>query len=244
MPSADDDRTPGRSRGRPRRDSATPPLTRALIAETALDLVADEGFSALTMRNLASRLGVTVRALYNHVTDRQDVIDLLAALMMELQSEHDLDVGDWRTSVRGLYRNTREQYRRIGRALLFPLAETVTPSELHPHRILRSEQLLAFLTDLGLAIEDALAWHAQFLIDVFGYALLIDYRYDRSDERTRRAMQDPVPKEWLDAHPDIEAPVSRSATLLPDWTSDELFERMADRAIIMIESLRTTTPER
>ncbi len=232
------DRSAPRPRGRPRRDADRPPLTRELIARTALEQAAEHGFPALTMRSLAAALGVTVRALYNHVADRQDVIDLVAARIMELHPDTPLDPGDPRGSVRALYRDGRAVYRTLGRALLFSLDETVTPAELHPERILRTERLLAFLTGTGLALEDALAWRGQFLLDLFGHALLIDYTYDRADARIRRAMQDPVPRPWLDAHPDLPAPLARRATTLPALTGDDLFEHMIDRALTTLEHLR------
>ncbi|ALJ19791.1 TetR/AcrR family transcriptional regulator [Microbacterium sp. No. 7] len=223
--------------GRPRLDGPVPPVTRASIAEAALGLAADRGFPALTMRSLAERLGVTVRALYNHVADRQDVVDLVAARIMELHPQRRLDAADRETSVRALYHDTREAYRRMGRALLFSLDETVTPVEVPPERVLLPERLLAFLTDVGLSLPDALAWRAQFLGDVFGFALMIDHRYDRADARERRSMQDPVPRGWLDAHPEIDAPRSRAAADLPDSTSDELFERLVDRAVLSLDAL-------
>lgn len=224
--------------GRPRLDSELPPLTRESIAEAALDFAADHGFPALTMRSLAERLGVTVRALYNHVANRQEVIDLIAARIMELHPERELDADEWETSIRSLYQDARAAYRTMGRALLFALDATVTPVEVPTHRILLPERLLAFLTDIGLSLPDGLTWRAQFLGDIFSFSLLIDHRYDRAGADERRAMQDPVPKLWLDAHPEVDAPHSRHAAELPDASSDDLFEHMIDRAILTITAMR------
>jgi AcrR family transcriptional regulator len=48
-------------------------------------LVAEEGFDALSLRNLAARLGVTPMAMYRHVADadslRHDVVSRLAAVL-------------------------------------------------------------------------------------------------------------------------------------------------------------------
>lgn len=224
--------------GRPRLDSDLPPLTRASIAEAALTFAADHGFPRLTMRSLAERLGVTVRALYNHVANRQEVIDLIAARMIELHPERALNADEWEASIRALYQDTRAAHRTMGRALLFALDETVTPVEVPTHRILLPERLLAFLTDIGLSLPDALTWRAQFLGDTFSFSLLIDHRYDRANADERRAMQDPVPKTWLDAHPEIDAPHTRHATELPEATSNDLFESMIDRAILTITAMR------
>jgi AcrR family transcriptional regulator len=65
-----------------------------------VEIAADRGFAALTMRTLAAHLGITVRPLYNHVHGRQDVVDLVAARLMSLQPAYDLDADQWQDSVR------------------------------------------------------------------------------------------------------------------------------------------------
>ncbi|SJN09075.1 Transcriptional regulator, TetR family [Leucobacter sp. 7(1)] len=62
-----------RGRGRPR----SPVLTMPRITSAASRLVRSQGLSALTMRALATRLGVSVGALYNHVPSRSAVLALL-----------------------------------------------------------------------------------------------------------------------------------------------------------------------
>ncbi|MGO1316701.1 MAG: TetR/AcrR family transcriptional regulator [Cellulomonadaceae bacterium] len=225
-----------RPRGRPRHDGPHQPITRDAIIDAALGIASAQGFSALTMRSLASELEVTVRALYRHVADRQEVIDLLAARIMDLQPEHVFAIEDWRSGIRTLYRETRDAYRLMGRAMLFAFEETVSPAELPVKRILFAERLLVFLTGLGLELEDAIVWRQQFLTDVFGYTLLIDQRYDHATDAERRTMAHPVPRPWLDAHPAAEAPLSRQALLLAPPSPDEVFERTIDRAILAIEA--------
>jgi AcrR family transcriptional regulator len=52
-------------------------LTRERVVEEALAVIADDGANALTMRRLATRLGVVPGALYNHVRNKQQLQDLL-----------------------------------------------------------------------------------------------------------------------------------------------------------------------
>lgn len=242
MPDADDRASQARrGRGRPRIGADTTPLTRERIAQVALELAADRGFPALTMRSLAERLGITVRPLYNHVTGRQDVVDLVAARMMDSMPERRLDPFDWQGSIRNLYSEARDAYRTMGRALLFALDETVTPVEVPIPRILLPERMLAFLTEVGLDLEDALVWRTQFLTDLLGFALLIDYPYDRSDPDERHALRDPVPRAWLDAHPEAPAPLARRATRLPEWHSEDLFDHYVERAIHTAATMRKRT---
>ncbi|MFE3545695.1 TetR/AcrR family transcriptional regulator [Nocardia sp. NPDC059177] len=230
--------TERRRRGRPPRDGAHEPLTKELIARVALDIAGDEGFPQLTMRRLATEIGVTVRALYNVVADRQEVVDLAAARMMDLLPLHAFDTADWRGSIRRVYQEARAAYRAMPRATLISLDETVTPSEVPIARVIQPERFLAFLVDLGLSIEDAVAVRGFFLVEVFGFALLVDYRYDRTDARMRQAMFHPVPSPWLAAHPEVEAPLSRRIAEAPAGTADELFEALVERAIRTIDQLR------
>jgi AcrR family transcriptional regulator len=54
-------------------------LTRELITETALDIVAHEGLGALSMRRLAQELDVWPMSMYRHFRDKEDLLDAVAA---------------------------------------------------------------------------------------------------------------------------------------------------------------------
>jgi TetR/AcrR family transcriptional regulator, tetracycline repressor protein len=53
-------------------------LTKALIVQAALDLLDEAGMDGLTVRALASRLGVQAPALYWHVPSKQALLDEMA----------------------------------------------------------------------------------------------------------------------------------------------------------------------
>jgi AcrR family transcriptional regulator len=77
------------------------PLTCPRVVRTALRLVDEHGLPALTMRALATELQVTPMALYKHVRDKDELIDLMVDLML---GEVDLSTitGDWVTQLRAL----------------------------------------------------------------------------------------------------------------------------------------------
>jgi AcrR family transcriptional regulator len=54
-----------------------PQLTRQRVVAEALAVIAQDGVQALTMRNLAARLGVVPGALYHHVGNKQQLQDLV-----------------------------------------------------------------------------------------------------------------------------------------------------------------------
>jgi AcrR family transcriptional regulator len=76
-------------------------LTRPRVVRTALRLVDEHGLSALTMRALATELQVSPMALYNHVRDKEELVDLMGDLIL---GEVDLSTiaGDWATQMRAL----------------------------------------------------------------------------------------------------------------------------------------------
>lgn len=222
-----------RGRGRPPRAV----LSRDSIGEEALRIAGAEGFAALSMHRLARELGVSARALYNHVRDRQEVVDMVAGLMMEELPVPTFDAEDWREALRNAYHEARAVYRRFPRALLISLDETVTAGEVPLRRFELSETMLDFFVGIGLTLPQSLVLRGAFLGDVFAQALLIDYRYDTADETARRAMSQPVPRAWLDARPDADVPMSRAAAELPPLTSDEQFDALVDLRIGAIEHL-------
>jgi AcrR family transcriptional regulator len=51
------------------------PLTRERVLRAAVQLADERGIDALTMRNLGQELGVEAMSLYNHVSNKEDVLD-------------------------------------------------------------------------------------------------------------------------------------------------------------------------
>ena len=77
---------------RPKRTTA---LSRDAIVDEAIGIVADEGLSALTMRAVAARLGVTPMAAYYYVADKEELMSLMSERIssmsgsLSLESEED-----------------------------------------------------------------------------------------------------------------------------------------------------------
>ncbi|MGO1544037.1 MAG: TetR family transcriptional regulator [Gulosibacter sp.] len=230
-----------RGRGRPPH-SIGALLTREAILDRALEIAGAEGFAALTMNRLARDLTVTPKALYNHVRNRQDVIDGVAALIVQSLPTPEFDANDWQNSLRAAYRAGRKAYRKHPRATLISLDETVSPTEVDPGRILLAEDMLEFFVSVGLTLEQAVAVRGAFLTDLFGFVLMIDYRYDTSPAPIREALAQPVPAVWLEALPEVPAPLARQAAEQPALTSDAMFEEMVTLRILAIESLLAAQP--
>jgi TetR/AcrR family tetracycline transcriptional repressor len=58
------------------------PITRDDIIQTAIQLVQEVGLDGLTLRRLATELGISAPTLYWHVRDKRDLLDLMAEEMI------------------------------------------------------------------------------------------------------------------------------------------------------------------
>jgi AcrR family transcriptional regulator len=88
----------------------TPLLSRRGIAEEALALVEEGGMEALTTRKLARRLGVEGPSLYNHVANRDDLLDEMTAVIDEQVDHALLEQDDWRTALAEFARSYRRAF--------------------------------------------------------------------------------------------------------------------------------------
>jgi AcrR family transcriptional regulator len=74
-------------------------LDRERVLRAAVELADDQGIDALTMRALAARLGVEAMSLYNHVDNKDDLLDGMVDLVAEEIAEPPAGA-DWRTALR------------------------------------------------------------------------------------------------------------------------------------------------
>ena len=164
----------------PRRRKA--PITPQLVVDTALGMIAAEGYEALTMRRLAAALDTGPASLYAHVVNKADLDELLVGRLCAELVLPGPDAGNWREQVRGVCGGLREQYLRypgISRA-----AFAMAPTNADVLRV--SEGLLAILLAGGVAPQAA-AWAVDaFLLYVAAYCLEV------SVARQRAAQDDAV----------------------------------------------------
>ena len=76
------------------------PLSRERVLGAAVLLADEDGLESLTMRELGLRLGVEAMSLYNHVANKDDLLDGMVDLVV---NEIDLpsDATDWKAAMRG-----------------------------------------------------------------------------------------------------------------------------------------------
>lgn len=75
------------------------PLSRERILHTAIGFADDHDIDALSMRKLAQQLGVKAMSLYNHVTNKDDLIDGMVDIVAG-EIELPRPGGDWKDAMR------------------------------------------------------------------------------------------------------------------------------------------------
>ncbi len=128
-------------------------LTRAGIVSAALDLLDESGIEAVTLRALASRLGVQAPALYWHVRNKQELLDEMGTEIQRrvLSRITALPMAAWRTALSGYARALRTEYlaHRDG-------ARTFSGTRLTDASVLRAQEpWLRTWTDAGERLADA-----------------------------------------------------------------------------------------
>jgi AcrR family transcriptional regulator len=78
---------------------ARAPLTRQAVLHAAVRLADEHGSAALSMRRLAQTLGVEAMSLYNHVRNKDDLLDGIADLVVAEMAPPAIG-GDWKAALR------------------------------------------------------------------------------------------------------------------------------------------------
>ncbi len=135
------------------RKANTPTLTREEIVTAAMNLVDRDGLAALSMRKLATELGVGTMSLYYHVSDKSTLYGLLLDASL---TEVDLSVDDTTASVKDRVRHIacalREAMLAHPQIAILAMSRSLrTPAQLRP-----VEKLLQILGEAGLSASEAM----------------------------------------------------------------------------------------
>jgi AcrR family transcriptional regulator len=143
-----------------------PLLSTDRIASAALDLVNTTG--GFTIPELARRLAVSPSSLYNHVSGREQIVELLRErAMSEVQLPEDRPDLPWRDVVADIMRSYRRSYARYPR--LIPLLTLHAVNSTHAFTMYNA--LAATLHRAGFDAADTLRIITMFDCFVLGSAL-------------------------------------------------------------------------
>jgi len=137
------------------------PLTKDELFGRALSLIDSEGLPALTMRRLASDVGVEAASLYHHIPNKEALLDgVLMRMRAEIQLPDPLPA-DWMDLMEAIF---LEYHRMLARhPNLMPLAGRRVEGD--------PTSGLLFLVQMGFSDEDAVGLWQSVIAFSAGYAL-------------------------------------------------------------------------
>jgi AcrR family transcriptional regulator len=142
------------------------PLNRDRVLNAAISMVDEGGVEALSMRKLGQTLGVEAMSLYNHVANKDDILDGIVDFVLseiELPSADE----DWETAIRKCAISAHDSFVR------HPWACNLVMSSprVRPARLRYMESLLRRLREAGFSAEAT--YHAYHALDshILGFTL-------------------------------------------------------------------------
>lgn len=140
------------------------PLSRDRVLRAAIGLADKAGIDALSMRKLAQALGVEAMSLYNHVANKDEILDGIVDLVLS-EIELPSSGADWKAAVRTTAISAHDVLVRHPWAASLMLTRTV------PARLWYMEAILGGLRRGGFSAE--LTDHAYHALDshISGFTL-------------------------------------------------------------------------
>jgi AcrR family transcriptional regulator len=136
---------------RPRKGREQPALSRAQIVSEAIKLLDSEGMEALSMRRLGTRLGAGATSLYRHVTNRDELIELVVD---EVYGEITPPVeGEWRETAAACAHSVRAMILR--HPWIASVLGQVGRSYLGPNVMRLNDYFLAVFEEAGFPLKEA-----------------------------------------------------------------------------------------
>ncbi len=142
------------------------PLNRDRVLRAAVALADERGARELTMRKLAKELGIEAMSLYNHVANKDDLLDGMIDLVFA-EIEPPSPGGDWKAELRRRAVATRQALGRHSWAI----GEMEGRTNHGPANLRLHEAVLACLRTAGFS--PAMTVHAYSVQDayIYGFAL-------------------------------------------------------------------------
>lgn len=197
------------------RRGSRPPLNRERILSAATEVADERGVGAVTMREVASRLGVEAMSLYNHVANKDDILDGMVDLVAE-QFDMPHDVDNWREAMRRRAVSAHQVFGRHPWApMLFDSRESSGPA-----RLRYFNWVLGILMRAGFSTEGAA--RAFSLLDSYIYGFGIQQLNhseggDASPEDRAEAMLAGIP---VDTYPHLHRMASHAMQVGYDAEAD------------------------
>jgi AcrR family transcriptional regulator len=211
------------------------PLSRERVLRSAVAFADQGGIASLSMRKLGDALGVEAMSLYNHVANKNELLDGMVDLVF---SEIDLPSGGagWKTAMRQRAVSARQALSRHRWAIgLMESRASPGPATLRHH-----DAVIGSLRQAGFSIE--MAAHAYSVVDsyIYGFALQeASLPFDTAEETAEVAQM--IFKQFpADEYPYL-AELTLEHVLQPGYDYGNEFEFGLDLILDGLERARNTT---
>lgn len=176
-------------------------VTRDDVVNTAIQLLQEVGLEGLTLRRLATELGISAPTLYWHVKDKRELLDLMADTMVRLAREKMPPFPEGLPWDEKIAEGMRRQYESI--ILYRDGARVVAGNRPTDASLPQIESFLKLWVEAGFPPAEALAHILTFGDFVIGSAL----EYQAEVDRRRTHPADDVASLWkkMEAYPTLYA---------------------------------------
>ena len=156
-------------------------LSRERVLESALLLADADGLGSVSMRNLAQALGVEAMSLYNHVANKDDLLDgMVDRIFAEIELP---ETGDWRQRMRERALSARRVLSLHPWAIgLLDSRGAPGPATLRHH-----DWVIGVLRNNGFSLE--MTAHAFAVLDSFIYGFVVQESALLSNELPEHARE-------------------------------------------------------
>jgi Transcriptional regulator len=229
---------------RARRSAAPPrvPLTRRRIVDAAFTVLDREGFDGLSMRRVATELGVAVSALYAHVRDKDELLELMYNRLFDDMVIPDPDPDRWQEQIKEFARDQRNRLLRHRDMARISMAHVPFTRELLPY----AERMFALFRAAGLP-DHVVAVAGDMLatfIDGFAYeAAMWEERGRAADTESWEIMRTELEEYFAALPPDRFPSLVALASTLFSESQEQRFEGAIDIIVRGLASYLERPPE-
>ncbi len=209
-----------------------PPITRERVLDAALGLADEHGLEALTMRRIGQVLGVEGMALYNHVANKDEILDgIVECVLAEIPLPS--TEGDWKQEMRERAVAARRVFLRHPWAIGLLEARHSKSSQA---RLGYYDAVLGCLRAAGFT--PTLSMQAFSIIDSFVYGFILqELSLPFDDPDSLQEVGEDLLRQMADAYPHLtEATVQAMAD---GWDYSEQFDFGLDLILEALARFRT-----
>jgi AcrR family transcriptional regulator len=194
-----------------------PPVTRERILDAALALADEGGLEALSMRRIGKALGVEGMALYNHVANKDAILDGIVERVLAAIPVPSPD-GDWREEMRERAVVARRIFLQHPWAIGLLEARHANSS---PARLGYYDAVLGSLRNAGFT--PTLSMQAFSVIDSFLYGSIVqELSLAFDDDDSLQEVGDDLLRQMADAYPNLTEATMQA--MQDGWDHSEQFQ--------------------